>query len=281
MSELDPDLEAQYNARSTIPDHPQILARWARDSAVVCQQLPCRLDLAFGDDAGERLDWFPAESASPGPVLYFIHGGYWRTLDKDHFAFLVPSLQRLGFNVVLVNYGLCPRITVAEIVAQVRRGLAWTRDRAAEFGADPGQLYLAGHSAGGHLVAMLMATDWDEVGRKDVAAAIRGGLAISGIYDLAPLLQTSINVEARLDVASARTSSPLHLMPTVDAPLALAVGGEESAGFLQQAAALAAAWPTARPPCHVDGTNHFTVLETLAVPGSTLYGLLEGLYSRC
>ena len=94
------DYEAQYNAREAIPEHPQILARWARDSAVLCQQLPCRLDLAYGDDPGERLDWFPVESQASRPVLFFIHGGYWRTLDKDPFAFLVPPLQRLGFDVL-------------------------------------------------------------------------------------------------------------------------------------------------------------------------------------
>ncbi len=271
------DYETQYNARLVIPEHPQILARWARDSAVVRQQLPCETDLAFGEDPGERLDWFPAETRTPGPLLFFIHGGYWRTLDKDHFAFLVPALQRLGFSVVLANYGLCPRVTIGEIVAQLRRGLAWVRDRAAGSGADPARLYLAGHSAGGHLVAMLMATDWVAEGRGEVGAAIRGGLAISGIYDLVPLLGTSINVEARLDDTSARTMSPALASPRVDAPLALAVGGEESAEFKRQAELMSRAWPNALAPEAVPRTNHFTVLEALAEPGSLPWRQLEAL----
>ena len=276
MNALEPGLEAQYNARDAVPEHPQILARWARDSAIVCQQLPCRLDLAYGEDPGERLDWFATGTAPARPLLYFIHGGYWRTLDKDHFAFLVPVLQRLGFDVVLVNYGLCPRVTVAEIVAQVRRGLAWTRDRAAELGGDPDRLFLAGHSAGGHLVAMLMATDWEAHGRADVATAIRGGLAISGLYDLAPLLHTSINAEARLDATSARALSPALLQPRVDAPLVAAVGALESEAFHGQAASLARAWPTVGAPLEVPAGNHFTVLDALADPGSPLAVALEG-----
>lgn len=271
------DYEAQYNAREAIPEHPQILARWARDSAVLCQQLPCRLDLAYGDDPGERLDWFPVESQASRPVLFFIHGGYWRTLDKDHFAFLVPPLQRLGFDVVLANYGLCPRVTIAEIVAQLRRGLAWSHDHAGEFGADPERIFLAGHSAGGHLVAMLMATDWKAEGRGDVGDAIQGGLAVSGIYDLAPLLHTSINVEARLDADAARALSPAWSAPCVDVPLALAVGGDESAEFGRQADLISGRWANALPPETVPGTHHFSVLEELAVPGSVPWRQLEAL----
>lgn len=277
MSDDGLDLEAQYNAREAIPEHPQILGRWARDSTVLRQQLPCLIDLAYGDDPGERLDWFPAALDAPRPLLYFIHGGYWRTLDKDHFAFLVPPLQRLGFDVVLVNYGLCPRVTVAEIVAQVRRGLAWSRDRAVEQGADPERLYLAGHSAGGHLVAMLMATDWDALGRADVGAAIRGGLAISGIYDLAPLRETSINVEARLDEAAALELSPAALEPRITAPLTVAVGARESREFHRQAELLASRWANCRAPVEVPGAHHFTVLDGLARPGDPPWNALAEL----
>jgi arylformamidase len=280
MDDAGIDYEAQYNAREALPDHPQILARWARDSAVLRQQLPCSIDLAWGDDPDERLDWFPRATGSPGPVLFFIHGGYWRTLDKDHFAFLVPPLQRLGLDVVLANYGLCPRVSIEEIVAQLRRGLAWVHAQAPGYGADPSRLYLAGHSAGGHLVAMLMATDWAGMGRGEVGQAIRGGLAISGIYDLAPLLGTSINVEARLDETSARALSPALLQPNVEAPLALAVGGDESAEFGRQAGLLSGAWPNALPPEAVPGTNHFTVLDELALPGGVPWRQLEALLAR-
>jgi arylformamidase len=273
------DLEAEYNARAAVPDHPAILARWAEASATLRRQLPGHHDLAYGDDPGERLDWFPKPSAGPRPALFFVHGGYWRTLDKDDFTFLIPMLHGLGFDAVLVNYALCPRVTVDDIVAQVRLGLAWTVGHAAAYGADGARVYLAGHSAGGHLVAMLMATDWAAAGHEEVAAALRGGLAVSGLYELEPLRHTSINVEARLDAAAAARLSPALLRPTVDAPLTLAVGAYESAEFHRQSAALASAWPNCVAPDSVPSANHFTVVESLLDPESVPVRLLEQLVS--
>ena len=270
-------LESQYNARASIPDHPEIFARWARESATWRERLTGHIGLAYGPDPGERLDWYPGADDDPRPVLYFVHGGYWRSLDKDDFTFLVPSLQQLGLDVVLVNYGLCPRITVGEIVAQVRRGLAWTRGHAATYGADAERIYLAGHSAGGHLVALLMATDWAGAGRADVGLAIRGGLAISGLYDLEPLRYTSINVEAQLDVGAAKALSPALMEPMVNAPLALAVGDDESDEFKRQSQLLADAWPICDTPGRVPEAHHLAVVEALAKPGSRCHTILAGM----
>jgi arylformamidase len=274
------NLESQYNARASIPDHPEIFARWARDSAAVRQQLSGHVGVAYGSDPGERLDWYPATGPGPRPILYFVHGGYWRSLDKDDFTFLVPALHQVGLDVVLVNYGLCPRVTVTEIVAQVRRGLTWTKESAGEYGADPDRIYLAGHSAGGHLVGMLMATDWGEAGQADTGLAIRGGLAISGIYELEPLRQTSINVEARLDMAEALALSPALKEPTVDAPLVLAVGGDESGEFKRQSQVLASTWPICSEPVHVPGAHHLAVVESLANPGQRCHALLAELLGK-
>lgn len=284
MSRPRPDLEAEYNARAAIPDHPEIFARWARESAAVRASLAGETGLAYGPDPGERLDWYPATgSGGARPILFFVHGGYWRSLDKDDFTFLVPPLQRLGVDVVLVNYGLCPRLTIAEIVAQVRRGLAWTRDHAAARGADAGRILLAGHSAGGHLVAMLLATDWAAAGRADVATALRGALAISGLYELEPLCHTSVNVEARLDAATARALSPALLVPTVTAPLRLVVGGDESGAFWRQSERLAQAWPSCTAPVAVPGAHHLAVVEALAdaegVPSRQLRELVDAARS--
>lgn len=278
MTNHDADfLENQYNARASIPDHPEIFARWAMESAAVRQQLSGQVGVAYGSDPDERLDWYPATGSGPRPILYFVHGGYWRSLDKDDFTFLVPAIHQLGFDVVLVNYGLCPRVTVSEIVAQVRRGLVWTRDHARERDADPERIYLAGHSAGGHLVAMLMATDWGREGRADIGVAISGGLAISGIYELEPLCHTSINVEAQLDAAEAMALSPVLKAPTVDAPLALAVGDIESEEFKRQSQDLANAWPICTAPVLVPGAHHLAVVESLAKPGGGCHAILAGL----
>jgi arylformamidase len=278
MSRPRPDLEAEYNARAAIPDHPEIFARWARESAAVRAALAGETGLAYGPDLDERLDWYPAAGTGGArPILYFIHGGYWRSLDKDDFTFLVPPLQRLGVDMVLVNYGLCPRLTIAGIVGQVRRGLAWTKDHAASRGADGERILLAGHSAGGHLVAMLLATDWAAAGRADVVAAIRGGLALSGLYDLEPLRHTSINIEARLDAATARALSPARLAPTVAAPLRLVVGGDESGAFWSQSEQLARAWPNCTAPQAVPGAHHLAVVEALADPAGVPQSQLRAL----
>jgi arylformamidase len=159
----------------------------------------------------------------------------------------------------------------------VRRGLAWTRDHAADYGADGTRLFLAGHSAGGHLVAMLLATDWAAAGRAAVAAALRGALAISGLYDLEPLCHTSVNVEARLDAATARALSPALLVPTVTAPLRLVVGGDESGAFWRQSELLARAWPNCTAPQAVPGAHHLAVVEALADPAGVLQSQLRAL----
>ncbi|HEY5720154.1 MAG TPA: alpha/beta hydrolase [Gammaproteobacteria bacterium] len=269
--------EQQYNARASIPDHPRILADWAERSASLRARLAGDCDLAYGSDALERLDWFPAPGPAPRPLALFIHGGYWRSLDKRDFTFLVPALHALGADAVLVNYTLCPAVSVAEIVEQNRRALLWVRAQSGPRGADPHRLFLVGHSAGAHLVAMLFATDWEGLGAAAAGSAIRGGLALSGVFELEPLRHTSINVEARLDGATAAALSPAWLPPRVPAPLALALGADESAEFHRQGALLAQRWPNCAAPEQVPGAHHFSVLEGLASPGALPWRLLDGL----
>ena len=158
---LDPQwLDAQYNNRARVPDHAQVMAGWADASAAARAGAPqAVLDVAYGPTAGQKLDVFPA-AVPQAPVLVFIHGGYWRALDKADQSFVAPSFNADGAMVVLPNYDLCPAVSVEQIVLQLVQAVAWVVRHAAEHGGDPTRIALAGHSAGGHLAAMLLSCRW-------------------------------------------------------------------------------------------------------------------------
>jgi arylformamidase len=285
----DPDwFDRMYNNRALVPGHATHFARWADGSARVRATQPCVLDLAYGDDPTSRLDIFPAQGvAHPGsaPVLVFLHGGYWRSLDKSDHAFLAPAFTRAGVCVVVPNYALCPATTIPGITMQMVQALAWTWRNIAAHGGDPARITVAGHSAGGHLAALLLTCRWKQVGRDLPASLIRHALSISGLYDLAPLRFTPFLKDAlRLTPAQVRQASPAGLpAPTVwrgRGRLTSVVGGDESAEFLRQNALIRAAWgERVVPVCEaLPGLNHFGVLEALAEPGHRLHTLaLSGL----
>jgi len=270
---LNPEvLEREYNARASIPDHPEIFARWAEQGALTRRRRAGLIDVPYGDDAGERLDFFPTPQDRP-PLLVFIHGGYWRSLDKFDFSWIAPTFLDAGAAVALLNYGLTPRVTVEEIVRQQLKAMAWLYRRADDLGFDRDRIVVSGHSAGGHLTAMMMAAQWPAFDPGLPADLIKGGLAISGIYDLEPLVPLPfINADLRLDAAAARRLSPVHMPPSTPSPLVTAVGGLESAEFKRQTQLIRRAWPkNAREDLDVPGANHLTVCDQLAVESSPLF----------
>ena len=264
--------EREYNARAAIPEHPQIFARWAEQGAITRRLRACLIDLPFGDTAAERLDYFPTRVES-APLLVFIHGGYWRSLDKSDFSWLAPPFVQHGVALALLNYGLAPATPIEDIVRQQIRALAWLYRNGDRLGFDPERIVLAGHSAGAHLTAMMMAALWPVVATDLPARLVKGGLAISGIYDLAPLVQADfVNVDLRLDAARARRVSPVHLPPATDAPLITAVGGLESSEFHRQTALIGRTWKgVVRRDVPIAGKNHLTVVDELANPASPLF----------
>ena len=265
-------LEREYNARASIPDHPQIFARWAEQGALTRRRRAGLIDVPYGDDPGERLDFFPTPQDRP-PLFVFIHGGYWRSLDKFDFSWIAPTFLDAGAAVALLNYGLTPRVTVEEIVRQQLKAFAWLYRRADDLGFDRNRIVVSGHSAGGHLTAMMMAAQWPAFDPELPADLIKGGLAISGIYDLEPLVPLPfINTDLRLDAADARRLSPVHMPPATPAPLVTAVGGLESGEFKRQTQLIRRAWPkNARDDLDVPGANHLTVCDELAVESSPLF----------
>jgi arylformamidase len=265
-------MEREYNARAAIPDHPQIFARWAEQGALTRRRRAGLIDMPYGDDPGERLDFFPAMQRS-SPLLVFIHGGYWRSLDKFDFSWIAPPFLDAGVSVAFLNYGLAPRVRVDEIVRQQLRAVAWLYARAEELGFDPRRIVAGGHSAGGHLTAMLMAALWPVFDPALPADLVKGGVAISGLYDLEPLVPLPfINTDLGLDAASARAVSPVHLPAASDARLLTAVGALESGEFKRQTQLIRGAWPrNAGADIEVAGANHLTVCDALADADAPLF----------
>ena len=260
-------LDAQYNCRAMVPEHPRHIEGWAHDSEAVRTAHPdARLDLAYGSGERERLDFFPAQPGAP--LHLFIHGGYWRALDKANFSYPSAAFASVGVAYAAINYPLAPRASVDVIVASVRRALAWLIGHAGELGVDPAGISLSGHSAGGHLTAMALADPALPRG------AVRGAVPISGLYDLEPIRLSYLNGELGLDAAAARRNSPIHAAPSVRCPVLLAVGGRESPEFHRQQASFADAW---RGQCAgmetmiSAGDDHFSIVGHLGDPGSALF----------
>ena len=275
MSRFDPDwLNAQYNNRALVPDYARHLARWAEASALSRSQSDCQLDLPYGDGAAEKLDVFVPPR--PGaPVLVFVHGGYWRALDKSDVSFVAPVFTQAGAMVVVPNYALCPAVSVEHITLQLVRSLQWVWHNAARYGGDPQRIVVAGHSAGGHLAAMLLSCRWKQVADELPAQLVGGALSISGLFDMEPLRHTPfLQTDLRLTPASVRRLSPAFF-PRPKGKLYATVGGAESDEFLRQNQLIRDVWgPTAVPVCEtLPGRNHFTVLESLVDPAGRLHDL--------
>ncbi len=258
--------DREYNARARVPDHPTYFQRWAEQSAAARQA--CHLDQAYGEGDKETLDLFPAPGSKR--LLVFLHGGYWRALDKSDFSWIAPPFVRSGISVAVINYALCPAVTIATITEQCRRAVAWLHHHASEYGAGDQQLIVTGHSAGGHLTAMMFATNWAEHDVPD--AAIVGGVALSGLFDLEPLRYTQMNADLRLDEQSARSLSPANLQPQVSAPLIVAVGALESSEFHRQSRLIHDVWSqNCSRPMLLKDCHHFNILDVFTDPNGPIW----------
>jgi arylformamidase len=265
-------LGREYNNRELVPGHPQFLARWAESSARTRSTMTCHLDIPYGDRPGETIDVFPARKGD-GSCMMFIHGGYWRSLDKKDFSFLAPAWVDAGVSLAVVNYDLCPKVSMEEIVRQMLRASRWLWLNAEEYGMDQDRLYVSGHSAGGHLTAMLMCAVFPSFDARLPKDLWKGGLAISGLYDLRPLPHVDfLQTDLRLDEASALKLSPAFMAPATRAPVMSCVGGDESSEFRRQNRLLGERWRGAfAGDLPMPGANHFSVADGLAEPSSALF----------
>ncbi|MBI3434617.1 MAG: alpha/beta hydrolase [Proteobacteria bacterium] len=276
------DYEAEYNARARVPDHPRIFERWKREAASYRALLSGRrraeLGLRYGDSDRQIIDLLHPEGGARGALAMFIHGGYWRSLEPSTFSHMAAGLNAHGVSVAVAGYDLCPQVTVAQIIEQTARACLYLWRR---FGQ---RMLVCGHSAGGHLAACMLATDWSRRDPGAPADLVPTAIAISGIFDLAPLLEISMNADLRLDAESARANSPLFWPPPVGKMLDAIVGAEESNEFLRQSRGIAQAWGKEGVATRCEAVaerNHFTVIDALADPRSAMVDRHVALARLC
>jgi arylformamidase len=266
-------LEREYNPRVQIPQFAEFFGRWKESARQARAALECRQDLAYGPAAAETLDFFPAATPSAS-LLIFIHGGYWRALDKADFSWMATGFVAAGISVAVVNYGLAPKTALPEIVDQMRRACVWLHGNAEMLGVDRERIFCSGHSAGGHLTGMMLATDWPSFSPRLPKRLLAGAFTVSGVFDLQPLTHTEfLSKDLGLDEAGARAVSPAFLPLCNVAPLLRAVGALESAEFHRQSRLIAAHWPqiASTDLLDVPGCNHLSVCDALGTPGNVLF----------
>lgn len=265
-------LEQMYNNRERVPEHADHFRRWAADSRDVMRSQPRELDVRYGGGPREHLDIFPS-GTSDAPVMVFIHGGYWRSLDKRDHSFIAPAFTSRGVCVVVPNYALCPAVTIPQITMQMVHALAWTWRHIARHGGDPNRITVVGHSTGGHLAAMLLACVWPAYLPNLPEDLVKNALSISGLHDLEPLMHTpSLQASLKLTPRDALDASPARLPPPANGRLYAVAGGDESEEYVRQMRLIRESWGEQRVPvCEtLPGLNHFNVLESLTKPGERL-----------
>ena len=265
-------VERGYNNRAAVPEYPQWFERWAERSTEALRALAPRSDVRYGPNPKETLDLFVPAGRTRG-LFVFIHGGWWRSLDKADHAFVAPTFVAQGIAVANLNYDLCPDMPIAGIVEEVQRAIAFLARDGSRIGVAAMPMVVAGHSAGGHLTAMLHATSPAALGLERHPVA--GAVSLSGVHDLAPLVHYSLNSDFRLDSSLARELSPVHRAPQSRAPILAAVGADETSEFLRQTDLLWEAWPGNRPrgataPLRIPGRHHYSVVMDYADPTSAL-----------
>jgi arylformamidase len=265
-------LERAYNPRARTKNFQEYFDRYDARSREALAKVDGYLDVPYGPHEKQKMDIFRARGASKA-VLMFIHGGFWRAFDKRSFNFLAPELTRAGVTFANINYGLCPAASLEELVRHVLQAGAWLYRNASNFGGHPQRLYVAGHSAGGHLTAMLLAALWPVFARDLPKKVFQGGLAVSGLFDLRPLAGAAfLKPEVNFDLAVARRCSPVLMPPATDARLWTCVGKDEPQGLIEQNAQIGKAWKEVLAgDIAMPGDNHFSVLEKLADPASPLF----------
>ncbi len=265
------DWEKEYNNRARVPEHPEIITGWQESAAAFRDRTACELDIAYGPQERNKLDLFmPPDidaDADDTPLHMFIHGGYWQALDKDHFSHVAAGLTQRGRIVAIPSYSLCPDIDLPGIVSEMWTCVTYLCRRFSR------SMTVSGHSAGGHLVAELLATDWTQIADGLPDMPITKGVAVSGLFDLRPLCRTSVNDKLGLDDTRAMAASPAFKIPRPGISMLTAVGEFESSEFHRQSAVIADAWK----PHGIDvehmimpDTNHFTVLDPYADKDSAL-----------
>jgi arylformamidase len=269
------DHEVEYNNRARVPENPALMAGWVRDAAAYRQRQHGRWHaIPYGAGARNTIDFFPGDNQ--GPIVVFIHGGYWQAFDGSSFSHLAAGLNAHGIAVAIPSYDLCPSVTIADIIRQMRTA-------SCELARLGRPLVMSGHSAGGHLAACMLATDWRAFDASLPEDLVTAAYAISGLFDLVPLVRTSVNNALRLDDATAREASPLFWAAPMSGSLDAVVGAHESAEYFRQSRSIVEAWGVAGVATRfaaIPDANHFTAIAPLADPHSPMTLRLKELAAR-
>ena len=267
-------LEAEYNlVVRRGADFPDVVERWLARGAAHCEAAGARMNLAYGDGEREKLDFFFAGDHD-GPVIVYIHGGYWQRGDKSMYSFVSEAFIKHGVSVAVLNYDLTPAVRMGQIPPQIRKAIAWNWHNAKDLGFSPDKLFVMGHSAGGHLTSRMMSTDWPAFDSALPADLIRGGVPVSGLYELEPLVHTSLNNGPQMDIPEAIAESPTFIPPVTNAPQLVVVGGGETPEFLRQSDDYSAKFVTPERSMErydVPEADHFDELERLAEDDSVFF----------
>ena len=275
------DYEVEYNNRARVPDHAEIFARWQREAAAYRDRMGreenAELGLAYGTSERQKVDLFFPEATGHTPLALFVHGGYWRSLEPSTFSHMAAGLNSRGIAVAVAGYDLCPQVTIGQIINQIRTAclFLWRR-----FGQ---RLMVYGHSAGGHLAGCMVATDWRKLDPKAPADLVPAGYSVSGLFDLKPLIATSMNSDLRLDDTEVARVSPINWPVAPGRVFDAAVGGEESAEFLRQSRIVADEWKAKGVETRyqdLPGANHFTAIDPLSDPASAMTARVAALAAR-
>jgi len=261
------ELDAQYDVEKSVSNFPEYITKYVTDSKKAREILRDRSVVAYGPTLMERLTVYPAKDAR-APVLVFIHGGYWKIGLGDDYDFVAMGAFQAGFTVVIVNYDLAPKVTIPEMVRQIRSAIAWTSEYIMQFNGDPKQIIVAGHSAGGHLAAMSGFTKWSDYGLPK--NTIKGILVVSGLFDLEPVSHTFVQPAIRITADQILSSSPIRLIVHSKIPLIVAWGDQETSAFKAQSSLYLEAWKNVgnNGTALVLPDNHFSILkEFITVEG--------------
>jgi arylformamidase len=273
------DYEKEYDNRGRVPEHPEIFARWANEaSAYRAAAERAQFAIPYGPSPRQIIDLFPAkDDGKSTPLAMFIHGGWWRSLEPAMFSQKAAGPNARGVTVAVAGYDFCPQVTIAAIIKQMRAAclFLWRQHRK--------RIFVYGHSAGGHLAACMVATDWKALASDAPADLVPAAYAISGVFDLSPLTQVSQNQDLRLDAAEARRVSPLHWKVPAGRKLDAVVGALESSEFLRQSKEIVDGWRARGVETRyeeVAGANHFTIVDPLSDAGSAMTKRVADLAMR-
>ena len=273
------DYEVEYNNRARVPEHPQIFARWTSDGAAYREEATkegrAEIGLKYGPSPRQTIDIFKPNGGANGPLALFIHGGYWRSLEPSSFSQMARGMNAHGVTVAVSGYDLAPQVSIGQIVEQTQQACLYLWKRLNK------RIMVSGHSAGGHLAACMVATDWTKLGAPaDLAPT---GYAISGLFDLAPLLHLATNADFKLDAAEARRISPLFWPLVRGKVLDAVVGGDESSEFLRHSKSIADDWRERGAQTRYEalpGMNHFTICDPMTDANSAMTKRLVELAKR-